>query len=86
MSYIPAYRLKIFEDVLVLLNYLNLHKVNVWYTSLNMYHVWSSLGIMYRTLIVLLLKNIKLFYILRFLFYLFVYMLKYSLTQTCLNA
>ena len=83
MSYIPVYRLKIFEDVLVLLNCLNLYKINIWYASF--IHVWSSFEIMCITFIILLLKTLNYFTYYSF-FFLFVYILKYSLTQTCWNA
>ena len=58
MSYITAYRLKIFEGVL---NYLNLHKINAWYIFFIMH---GHLQKLCAQLLVLLLKKIKLLYIL----------------------
>ena len=78
MSYITAYRLKIFECVLALLNYLNVYKINVWYTSFIMYdYRWQCV----QHLIFFLLENLKLFCM--FLSF-FVYMLKHSLIKFCL--
>ena len=77
ISCIMGWRLKIFEGVSVLLNYLNLYKIKYWYISFIMYghirnYVLSTNGFSTET--------IKSFYIF------FFYVLKYSLSQTCINA
>ena len=72
--------LKIFADVSVLLNYLNLYKINLWHIPFIIYgHHWK-----------LCAQHLQFFCwkILNYFIYYFyiVYKLKYSMSQACINA
>ena len=83
MSCITTYRLKIFEEVLVLSNYLNLYKINMVHIF---HHVWSLFEIMWIAFIVLLLKTLNYLCLLRFFVCLCVEILTDSNLFKCLIA
>ena len=85
MSYITAYRLKIFVWVLLLLIYLYLCKIIVRYKFFLSYMVILGNYVLKSYCSFSLKHYYYYYYFSHIIFFLFVYILKYLLTQTCLK-